>query len=373
LSWLHVFANAPIFSYDDSFFVRELVGGPMLSVLQGSRETAAVAMRILGGEKAGDINPPVVEFAKPKFDWREMQRWGISESRLPPGSEVLFRQPTVWELYRLQILAAFAAFLVQAALIAWLVYEQWRRHNAEVKVRHALTELAHMNRAATVGEMTASIAHEIRQPLAAVTVAGHTALNWLKRQVPDVEEARVALQNVIQEAHRADDVIENIRAMFKKEEAPRATVDVNDLIEHVLVLAKTTIDSNDIVLETDLMDSPRPLVRGDAIQLQQVLLNLINNAVEAMASSDRARVLQIKTDTSSIQVALVTVADSGPGIDPKIADRLFEPFVTTKAGGMGMGLSICKSIIEAHGGKLTTGPAKPFGTLFVVSLPIWQP
>ncbi len=374
LTKLHAVANAPIFSYDDSFFGRELVGGPMLSVLEGSRQTAAVAIRILGGEKAGDINPPVVEFAKPKFDWREMQRWGISESRLPPGSEVHFRSPTMWEQYRLHILAAFAAFLVQGALIAWLVYEHWRRHNAEVKVRTALAELAHMNRAATVGEMTASIAHEIRQPLAAVAVAGHTALNWLNRQVPDIEEARVALQNVIQETHRADDVIKNIRAMFKKEdETPRTTLDLNDLIEHVLVLAKTAIDSNHIVLETDLMDRPPPLVLGDAIQLQQVLLNLVNNAVEAMGSSDRARVLQIRTDTSSIQVALITVADSGPGIDPKIADKLFEPFVSTKTGGMGMGLSICKSIIEAHDGQLTAGPAKPHGTLFVIALPIWRP
>ncbi len=373
LSKLSATANAPIFSYLDIFFGDDAtVGGPMHSVEEGSAVAAAVAVRILNGEKAGDIKTAPTRFALPKFDWRQMQRWGISASDLPPGSEVLFRPPTVWEQYRPHLLAAFAAFLVQGALITWLIYEHWRRHNAEVKVRTAMTELAHMNRAATVGEMTASIAHEIRQPLAAVAVAGQTALNWLKRRVPDVEEAKAAMQNVIQEAHRADDVIKNIRAMFKKEEVPRTTVDVNELIEQVLILAKPTIDSNHVVLETDLMDSPRPLALGDVIQLQQVLLNLVNNSVEAMGSSDRARVLQIRTDTSSGQVALVTVADSGPGIDPKIADKLFEPFATTKSGGMGMGLSICKSIIEAHGGKLTAGPAKPFGALFVISLPIRQ-
>jgi signal transduction histidine kinase len=374
LRQLSATANAPVFTYLDIFFGDDTtVGGPMHSVEEGSTVAAAVAVRILNGEKAGDIKTAPTRYALPKFDWRQMQRWGISESNLPPGSEILFRPPTVWEQYRPHILAIFAGFLVQGAMITWLIYEHWRRHNAEVKVRTALAELAHMNRAATVGEMTASIAHEMRQPLAAVAVAGQTALNWLKRRVPDLEEAKAAMQNVIQEVHRADDVIKNIRAMFKKEEVPRTTVDVNELIEQVLILAKPTIDSNHIVLETNLMGSPRPLVLGDVIQLQQVLLNLINNAVEAMGSSDRTRVLQVKTDTSSIQVVRITVADSGPGIDPTIADKLFEPFVTTKSDGMGMGLSICKSIIEAHGGKLTAGPAKPFGALFVISLPIWQP
>ena len=128
---LHAVANAPIFSYDDSFFGRAIVGGPMHSVLEGSRATAAVAIRVLGGEKPGDIKEPPIGFATPKFDWREMQRWGISERRLPPGSEIHFRNPTAWDQYRAQILLVCAVVLVQSALIAWLIYTRRKRRRSE--------------------------------------------------------------------------------------------------------------------------------------------------------------------------------------------------------------------------------------------------
>ena len=188
LTRLHAVANAPIFSYDDSFFGRELVGGPLLSVLEGGRQTAAVATRILGGEKAGDIKSPPIQFATPKFDWREMQRWGISESRLPPGSEIWFRDPTAWEKYRLQILAIFAALLLQAALICWLIYEHRRRHLAEVLARNSMSELTHMNRVATAGELSASIAHEVNQPLTGIVTRASAARRWLAAERPDIRQ-----------------------------------------------------------------------------------------------------------------------------------------------------------------------------------------
>ena len=168
LARLHAVANAPIFSYDKSFFGNEIVGGPLLSVLEGSRQTAAVAIRILGGEKAGDIKIPPIGFAAPKFDWRQMQRWGIREDRLPPESEVLFREPTVWDQYQWQIFLIGMALLLQAALIGVLLYENRRRRRAEASASKLQSDLAHMNRVATAGELTASIAHEIRQPLAAI-------------------------------------------------------------------------------------------------------------------------------------------------------------------------------------------------------------
>ena len=165
LTRLHAVANAPIFSFTDAFFGGEVVGGPMNSVVEGSRLTVAVAVRVLGGEKAGDIKIPPIGFATPKFDWREMQRWGISESRLPPGSEIHFRSPNAWEQYRWQIIAVTAALLLQMLLITALVYERRHRQLAEVETRHRMDELAHMNRHATVGELSTSIAHEISQPL----------------------------------------------------------------------------------------------------------------------------------------------------------------------------------------------------------------
>jgi signal transduction histidine kinase len=372
LAKLHAVANAPIFSYDESFFGNEIVGGPILLVEDTSKKAAAVAVRILGGENAGGINVPPVEFAKPRFDWRQLQRWNISESRLPAGSEIFFRELSAWERYRTQILMGCLVFLVQAGLISWLVYEHLRRQAAEIIVRNTMNQLAHVNRMATAGEMTASIAHEIRQPLTGIRLSGQAALNWLKRQTPDVEQAAAAMQNVVNQTHRVDDVIKNIRAMFKKEQTARKPLDVNELVEQVLVLTEQTIASERIAVATEL--KARSLVLGDEIQLQQVLINLVNNAIEAMSASRHwGRVLRLTTTAGADNTVLISVADSGPGIDPDIADTLFAPFVTTKAGGMGMGLSICKSVVEAHGGELTATPATPRGTTFQISLPGYNP
>jgi signal transduction histidine kinase len=373
LARLHKVANAPIFSYDESFFGSDIVGGPLLLVADTSRQTAAVAVRILGGEKAGDVKTSPVQFAMPRFDWREMQRWHISESRLLPGSEIYFRNPTIWETYREYILAIIAALLIQFALIIWLIHERWRRQVAEAGSLELTHELARMNRLATAGELSASIAHELRQPLSAITALGSAGLNFLKRlkeQSPDVDEVRNALQEVISEGHRADDVINSMRAMFKNEPPKRIKVNFNDLIQQVTVITAGSIKSNNIVLNVDLTDHPPPLVMGDPIQLQQVILNLVMNAVEAISHSRHwARTLLLRTQVRSDGTVLTRVVDSGPSVDPKVAEKMFDPFFTTKPGGMGMGLAICKTIIGAHGGSLTAFPNTPQGMEFQIVLP----
>ena len=370
LARLHAVANAPIFSYDESFFGNEIVGGPLLSVLEGSQRAAAVAIRILGGEKAGDIKTSPIGFATPKFDWREMQRWGISEDRLPPGSEVLFREPTAWEQYRRQIILIAMALLLQSALIGILLYEYRRRRRAEAGAIKLQSDLARLNRVATVGELTASIAHEIKQPLTAMVTHGGAGLRWLQNKIPDLNEARLALQRIVSEGHRADAIITNIRAMFSHESTPRVLVDVNEVVQQVLALVTHRIGANNIALETNFAKKTVPYVRADPVQLQQVILNLIMNAVEAMdVSADRARVLRLRTEVDPSDFVLITIADTGPGIDPNIADKIFQPFFTTKPGGMGMGLAVCKSIIEAHEGRLTAAPGEPRGAVFQISLP----
>ena len=153
LARLHAVSNAPIFSYDESFFGREIVGGPLLSVLDSSRQTSAVAVRMLGGEKASDIKITPVTFSRPKFDWREMQRWGISETRLPLGSDILFREPTAWERYWWQITSILLALLVQSAMVAWLLVERFRRRRAETRSRKLSLEVMHLNRAAEAGAL----------------------------------------------------------------------------------------------------------------------------------------------------------------------------------------------------------------------------
>lgn len=370
LTRLHAVANAPIFSYDESFFGRAIVGGPFLRVIDTSRETAAAAVRILGGEKASDIKVPPVEFGKPQFDFRAMQRWGIPERRLPPGSEILFREPTAWEKYRLHVLGVFAALLIQGVLISWLIYEHWRRQRAEADSLQRMNELARLNRIATAGELSASIAHEIRQPLAAIASGGSAALNWLQHKVPNVDEARSALESIVKASHRADDVIKGVRAMFRSEPTARVAVDLNELVQQVLLLVERPISSNRIALETTLEDRERPLVMADPVQLQQVILNLVMNAIEAMSTSDhRARMLHIETRFDQAGNVLLLVQDSGPGFEDKVSENLFRPFVTTKSNGMGMGLSICKSIVEQHRGTLTAASIKSRGAMFQIVLP----
>jgi signal transduction histidine kinase len=370
LTRLHAVANAPIFSYDESFFGRDIVGGPLLLVADSSRQAASVAIRILGGEKAGDIKTPPVRFAKPMFDWRQLQRWSISESRLPPGSEVHFREPTAWDQYRFHILAILAAVLLQAALICWLIYEHWRRQVAEADALHRMAELARLNRFATAGQLAAAIAHEIRQPLSAIASSGNAGLNWLKRRVPNLEEARSALRAVVDQSHRADDVIKSVRAIFNNERSVRTQVNLNALVEQVLTLTRRMINSSNIVLDTKLASDPQPLVMGDPVQLQQVILNLIMNAIEAMTASDQwPRLLRIETGSDAASGVWLAVTDSGPGFDLKLGQSFFAPFVTTKSEGMGMGLSICKSIVEQHQGKLTASPATPRGAMLRIELP----
>jgi len=369
LTRLHAVANAPIFSYDESFFGSAIVGGPLLLVADSSRQTAAVAVRILGGEKPGEIKTPPVQFAGPVFDWREMRRWGISESRLPAGSEIRFRPATAWEQYRWQVLIIAAVILTQTLLIMGLLYEHQRRRRAEVQSMQRMTELAHLNRVATAGELSASIAHEVKQPLAAVVAQSSAALRWLAHATPDLDEARAALKKITFAGNRASEIVDNLRSMFRKESGARRPLDINGLITNVIGLTSHEAQKHDILVHTTFFDAPKPQTLGDQAQLEQVFLNLVMNAIEAMNSSKSDhRVLELKTSVNEGHEVLVTIADSGPGVDAENLEKIFDAFFTTKADGMGMGLSICRSIIESHGGRLWALPGDP-GLIFCVSLP----
>jgi signal transduction histidine kinase len=360
---LHAVANAPIFSYDESFFGNAIVGGPLLLAADTGRLTAAAAIRILNGEKPGEIRT-LVQFASPVFDWREMQRWGISESRLPPGSEIMFRNPTTWEQYRAYILAVIAAILIQSALIFWLFYEHWRRQRAEL-ARNTMSELTHVNRVATVGQLSASIAHEVNQPLAAMLANAEGALRWLQKA--NIEEVRESLKNIVSDGFRASDIIKNLRAMFKHDVQEKTPVDIIKLVSSVLALVVIDLQKYDIELQTQL-DEHIPQVLGNQVQLQQVILNLVMNAIEAMSSS-QTRVLRITTELSQSSTVHVSIEDSGTGIKPSDVARVFKPMFTTKARGMGMGLSICQSIMENHDGRIWVSPGTNGGSIFQFELP----
>jgi two-component system NtrC family sensor kinase len=231
-------------------------------------------------------------------------------------------------------------------------------------------ELARVSRLTTMGAMTASIAHEINQPLAAIAANANAGLRWLSRSTPDIEEVHAALKRINNDAHRASEVIQSVRSIFKKTPQQGAAVGVNDVVLEVLALVQGELINYRILVESDL---PRqlPQVRADRVQLQQVILNLITNAVEAMSSvQDRSRVLSVASRTQDPGSVLITVQDTGPGIDPDRRDRIFDAFFSTKASGMGMGLFICRSIVESHGGRLWASAAEPRGAIFHLVLPI---
>ena len=364
---LYAVANAPIFAFNDAFFGGEVVGGPMNSVVESSRLTAAVAIRILGGEKAGDIKIPPIGFATPKFDWRQMQRWGISEKNLPPGSEIYFRELTVFERYPAQILAICGALLVQAMLIGWLIYEHRRRHVAEVMARHSMAELTRMDRIATAGELSASFAHEIRQPLTGIVASASAARRWLEREKPDIDKMKAALNQIESAGHRANDIIVNIRSMFRKDTQDKSWIDINILIRTVLELVYIDLQKHQIELKSGLDDQLQPVL-GNRVQLQQVILNLIMNAINSMRSV-QPRTLSIKSKLNGHDSVQVSIEDTGVGIDPANLSQIFKPLFTTKDHGMGMGLSICHSIIERHEGKIWVTAGNKGGTIFHFELP----
>jgi PAS domain S-box-containing protein len=244
------------------------------------------------------------------------------------------------------------------------------RKRAEAALRHAQMELAHVARVATLGEMTASIAHEINQPLAAVVNNASACLRWLA--AGNLEEARNSAALVIADGHRAGEIIARIRALAKKAPARKEWLDINQTIREVIALAHSEVQRGGVSLETRLSDDVHylPLISADRVQLQQVILNLFVNAIEAMSEVDNgARELLVYSGTAESQRVLVAVRDSGPGLDPKTLDRLFDAFYTTKPQGMGMGLAISRSIIEAHGGRLWATTNQGRGATFQFTLP----
>jgi C4-dicarboxylate-specific signal transduction histidine kinase len=251
---------------------------------------------------------------------------------------------------------------VEAALVVGRDLTELMR--AAEKVRDAQIELAHANRVATMGQLAASIAHEVNQPITGVVTNAHAALRFLDAQTVDVEEVRQILGDIERGATRAGEIVARIGGFVKKTPARKDRFDISEAIREVLSFTRGEVAHKGVSLHTDLAKALPP-VHGDRIQLQQVLLNLIVNAVEAMGSeANGPRNLLVKADADGAGGVHVTVADSGPGIDLDALERLFDPFYTTKPDGMGMGLAICRSIIEAHGGRLWVTRNNPRGAVF---------
>ena len=242
------------------------------------------------------------------------------------------------------------------------------RKRAEEALQKVQTELTHVTRVMTLGELTASIAHEVNQPLAAIVTNGNACLRWLAGATPNLSEGRQAVERIIKDSYRASEVISRIRTLVKKTPPRNDWVDLNDVIIEVLALAQSEARRNRVSLKRHLkQDLPR--VRGDRVQLQQVVLNLIMNGLEAIArNKDGARDLSVSSDTDDKNHVTIAVRDSGEGLDPANLERVFDAFYTTKPEGMGMGLAISRTIIESHGGRLWANANSPKGAVFQFTL-----
>ena len=260
----------------------------------------------------------------------------------------------------------------------------------EISLREAQNELAHVSRVTTMGELAASIAHEVNQPLAGIVTNANASLRWLAGDSPNLTEARDAIRRIIRDGNRAGDVISRMRALFKKASAAKEPVDINEVIQEVLILTQTELQKNRVSLRTQFAND-LPIVIGDKIQLQQVILNLVLNGIEAMSgvaegprelcvSSQKVTKVPSEAGKETIEgntlsdpesgSVLIAVRDSGPGLDATELQRVFEPFYTTKSQGMGMGLAISRSIVEAHHGRLWATANAPRGAVFQFTLPI---
>jgi PAS domain S-box-containing protein len=303
-------------------------------------------------------------------EWRELDVRALAELEATGTARAWEKEYFRKDGSRVPVLVGCAAFEGSGHEGVAFVLDLSEQKRAEDALRQAQAELTHAGRLTTMGELAASIAHELRQPLTAIAMNGSAGLRWLNTDKPDLEEARSAVSRLISEAMRAGDVLRGLQALVKKSVPEMAKFEINDAIQEILALTGSELRHNGVSVHTDLFPAGST-VMGDRVQLQQVLLNLIRNAAEALSAvADRAKVLEISGQLTESGEALVTVEDTGAGLDPITSERIFEAFFTTKPTGMGMGLSICRSIVEAHGGRIWAAARSPHGTAFQFTVPV---
>lgn len=470
-------ANAPIYGVYDTYLGHGIVGGFMDTFESVGSKTSEIARRILNGENPATIDVGASLPHSYIVDWRELQRWGLDESRLPAGTEIRYRSPSLWDQYRDIVVAALAILVLQLALIVALLIERrhrrrvegtlreseeryrtvvetqselicrfrpdttltfvndaycryfgrsragligsrfidlipetaraavlervrtlteyaraqsyehevlrpdgslgWQRwgdhpvldasgrvveiqavgrdltdlHQAEEEVRARREEVTHLTRVAILGELSGALAHELNQPLTAILSNAQAARRLLARNLPDVAEVEAILEDIIADDNRAGEVIQRMRALLKRGSAQLGPLDLNQTAMDVLQLSRSELIERRVTINTSLSPS-LPMVLGDRVQLQQVVLNLVLNGCEAMDDLRRSERHLTITTSNGDGLVETTVSDRGVGIEPALLERVFDPFVTTKSGGLGLGLSICRTIVDAHGGRI---------------------
>ncbi len=367
--------SAPVYGIVRGWVGDGVVGGGVMHFADDGMRTGRLLVRVLRRAPGEPMPPPEVAATPLLVDWRELQRWGLSEDRLPPNTGVLFRTPSLWERHQSTILATLGVLLLQSGLILWLLVEHRGRRRSQAALRESEVradqqrrELAHLGRVALVGELSAALAHEMRQPLAAIMANARAGQRLVQADGAAGAELGAILEDIVADDRRAKDVIDHVRSLVKKDEAKAEVLSTNAVVSEVLALLHTDLRHRGVVVSTRLCE-PAPLVRGDRVELQQVVLNLVMNACDAMRDTPPGERLLVVSTTREGD-ARIEVRDRGSGIAPDELARIFEPFVTTKRDGLGLGLAICRSIVTAQGGQISAVNNPERGATFAVSLPV---
>ena len=369
LSLIAETANSPIVVTSETEIGRGGIGGFVITPGSVGESAARLALRVINGASAASIPVSEGSVVQPIFDWRQMQRWNVSERSLPPGSEIRFRVPAGLEQYRWQISTAAIVILLQSGLILALFYEHRRRRDAEVEARQRMAELAHMNRCATAGEMSASIAHELKQPLTAIHSNAEALEQMLNSTALDLREIKDIAADIRRDDARASEVLRRLRGLVKRSAFEPQDIDLNQTVSEVFAFISVLANARGVALSC--VPAPQPLrVRGDKVQLQQVVLNLIVNGIDALSDEPAGQRRITGRIRQKNGAAEISISDSGPGIPSNRLGQVFEPFFTTKEEGMGMGLSIARTIVEAHGGRIWAENRVDGGAIFRLRLPL---
>ncbi|MET0720247.1 MAG: ABC transporter substrate binding protein, partial [Tardiphaga sp.] len=362
-------ANRPIVVAAETFLAPGGTGGFVIVPGRMGEEAARLVLRILHGEPASSMAPAMSAAVRPVFNWLQMQRWGVRDSDLPSGSEIRFREPGQWEKYRWQTLAVAAVLLIQAGLIWVLLHERHMRADAERESRNHLSELAHANRQATAGELSSTMAHELNQPLGAILTNAETAELILSSPAPNLSEVKEILADIKRDDIRASEVIDRMRGFLRRAPFEDKAIDLNDAVRKVFDFLSVQASARNVALSFEPSGEPLQ-VRGDQVQIQQVIMNLVVNSMDAMATIPNGRSVIGRTEMNGGSSAVVSILDSGPGIPAEKLNEIFDPFFTTKKQGMGIGLSISRTIVQAHKGRIWAENQREGGAVFRLSLPL---
>ncbi len=364
-------ANRPIIVSVATYFGTGAIGGYILSPKDIGQEAGQLALRVLDGEDPSTIPVTASNSLRPIFDWRQLKRWGVDENAVPPGSEIRFRTASAWEQYQWEILLGLGIILIQSGMLTRLFIERRRRHTAEEELRRRIRQVIHLNRTATAGALSASVAHELNQPLGAILNYAETAEILLSQKTPNVAQLKEIISDIRRDDQRASEVIEHLRGLFKqKSEIELQTFDLSDTINAAVRILDPDARQRGIALDSAIPTAVLP-VRADRVQLEQVILNLMANGMDAVSScAPSQRRLMIQAIPSGDSDVEVMVSDSGPGIPRDSLKRIFETFYTTKANGTGLGLSIARTIVETYGGRIWAENREGGGAVFRFTLPL---